>query len=52
MNTTFRLLFYLKKPKNYQSGPIPFTCELPSTVTDLKFRVYSINCVRRETIGH
>jgi len=23
MNTTFSLLFYLKKPKNYQSGPMP-----------------------------
>jgi hypothetical protein len=22
MNTTFRLLFYLKKPKNYQSEPV------------------------------
>ncbi|MFI5140316.1 MAG: Arm DNA-binding domain-containing protein [Sphingobacteriales bacterium] len=23
MKTTFSLLFYLKKPKNYQNGPVP-----------------------------
>ncbi|WP_317198316.1 Arm DNA-binding domain-containing protein [Mucilaginibacter ginkgonis] len=23
MKTTFSLLFYLKKPKNYEDGPVP-----------------------------